>query len=177
LSGNIFVDGITDGSLLGPQYGSHGITDTFAAEFSPSGVLQRSNQLGQAREKIFATNLNLDKSENKIIACVTSAILTSEIKEHGVSDIFIAKFNLNTSLQEIIQIGKTDYSLTEEEFEVTKGGFLITGKMHGDIFNKSRKFLATIVNKFTLFRICNKNNTTILIFKLNGIACIIPFNH
>jgi hypothetical protein len=102
--GNVYVVGFTSGTL-GAQYGTHGTDDAFVSQFSSTGTLNWTSQLGAAGTITEGEDIVIDTSGNIYIVGYSAGVVGTQYGTHGTNDIFIAQFSSSGVLNWASQLG------------------------------------------------------------------------
>jgi hypothetical protein len=101
-NGNVYVAGITDGSLDGNTL--TGVTDLFVTKYDSSGVKQYTKQLGVAESYTYGTSVTTDDNDNVFVAGITDGGLDGNTLI-GTSDFFVTKYDSTGVKQYTKQLG------------------------------------------------------------------------
>lgn len=128
-SGNIYIAGVTYGSLGGPN---QGISDIFLAKYNTTGVQQWIRQIGTGGEDT-SLDVAVDSIGNIYLTGFTHASLGGS--HFGYSDIILIKYDVTGTQQWIRQIGTSaDETCYEVAVDSTGNIYLIgltTGSLGG----------------------------------------------
>jgi hypothetical protein len=126
LEGNVFVAGITNGSLDGNTLSASG-WDSFITKYSSSGVKQWTRQLSDDTGSIYGESLGSDSLNNIYIAGRTEADLNGTLT--GTYDAFVAKYNSAGSRVWVQQFGFAGLGMEASGIAVNRyGSSYITGE-------------------------------------------------
>ena len=151
-SGNVYVAGYTTGGLNGNALmGTDGFTDSFVAKYNSAGDLQYCNQLGVVGADTYGSSIAVDSSGNVYVAGDTTGGLGNNSLS-GVSDYFVAKYNISGVLQSTDQYGVTGATTVGNSVAVDAAGSVyLAGETSG-----------------TLYLDAHKGSTDLFIAKFNG---------
>lgn len=125
--GNVFIPGITAGSLGGPNAG---LNDAFVAKYDADGNLQWTRQLGTAGDEA-AVGSAADAAGNVYISGFTNGNLAGT--NAGNYDIFVAKYDANGNLQWTKQLGTSAYENSRGAAVDSLGNVYVSGYTAGSL--------------------------------------------
>ncbi len=125
-SGNVFIGGVTNGSLDGTNQGGD---DAFVAKYDSSGSLQWTRQWGTSATD-YAESLAVDSSGNVIFGGATNALLGGLNQGY---DALMAKYDSSGSLLWTEQLGTFDSDYGHSVDVDSAGNVLLCGKTSGSL--------------------------------------------
>lgn len=176
-TGNIYIAGsFKNGLLLGSHnYTSYGKEDIYIVKYSPSGQLLWSKHLG-SKGVDDCTGISLDPYDNLYVTGNYSDTFKTEnetFPSNGHTDIFIAKYNKDGSLEWIKSQGNQfrdySYDIVADNF----GNFYLTGTISTDsshlkLINYVFDNKDTLLTKGGMFYAKYKANGDLIWAKMNG---------
>jgi hypothetical protein len=150
-SGNVYVAGETTGGLDGNALiGGAGKSDSFVIKYSSDGVLQYTRQLGAPGADTYGRAVAVDSSGNVYVAGDTTGWLGANAQV-GVSDYFVAKYNINGDLQYTNQFGAVGKSTFGNSLTVDAAGSVYlagetSGKLYVDALTGTKDFFVAKFN-------------------------------
>ncbi|HEY9824140.1 MAG TPA: SBBP repeat-containing protein [Stenomitos sp.] len=124
-NGNVFITGITEGSLGGTNMG---LSDAWVAKFSPQGTLVWIKQLGTSWGDS-SSGVATDSSGNVFITGFTGGALGGT--NRGSGDAWVAKFSPQGTLMWKRQLGTLDREESNGVATDRNGNVFITGQTNG----------------------------------------------
>lgn len=125
--GNVFVSGLTFGSLGGPNAGQY---DAFVGRFDPAGNLQWIHQLGTIAFDA-SYGVSTDASGNVYISGSTWGGISGP--NLGSDDAFLSKFDETGNLQWTRQLGTPSYDVSSGVTADSMGNVYISGSTGGSL--------------------------------------------
>jgi hypothetical protein len=143
--GNLYVTGLTSGSVLGgaqgTQYGAHGFADVFVAKFNSGGVFEWSSQLGIAGQLTDGFGITIDAQGNLYVTGNTfgSVLGGAQGTQYGTfspgdQDVFVSKFNSSGVFQWSSQLGIAGQATVGFGITIdTQGNLYASGETSGSV--------------------------------------------
>ena len=143
LLGNVYISGVTHGSLGGPNAGSG---DAFLAKYDPNGTLQWTEQLGTSFSDE-SYGVSADSLGNVYISGTTYGSLGKPNCCSG--DAFLAKYDASGNFQWVEQLG-TSFSVDESHSVSADslGNVYISGSTEGSLGGPNAGNLDAFVTKY-----------------------------
>lgn len=129
LLGDVYITGITTGSLGGPYAGNE---DVFLAKYNAAGSLQWTEQLGtDGVDRSFG--ISADSLGNVYISGATTGGLNGPNAGSSGSDVFLAKYDAAGGLQWIEQLGTADGEYGIGVVADSLGNVVVSGRTGGSL--------------------------------------------
>lgn len=132
-NGNVYVSGLTGGSLGGPNV--TGSPDSYLAKYDSNGNQEWIRQFGTPALEYAFGNV-IDSDNNIYIAGATTGSLAAP-NPNGSMDAYIAKYDTNGNQLWIQQIESADFEETYHLAIDSKNNVYITGTTTGDLGGKN----------------------------------------
>ena len=140
--GNVFIPGITAGSLGGPNAG---LNDAFVAKFDAGGNLQWTRQLGTAGDEA-SVGCSADSEGNVYISGFTNGDLAGT--NAGNYDAFVAKYDANGNLRWTKQLGTSAYENSRGVSVDGLGNVYVSGWTAGSLGGPNAGEYDTFLTKY-----------------------------
>jgi uncharacterized delta-60 repeat protein len=125
--GNIYISGVTSGSLAGANQGS---ADAWVAKYNTTGALVWKRQLGSFRDD-YSRGVATDSKGNIYISGYTNGSLAGA--NQGVLDAWVAKYNTTGALVWKRQLGTSNDDSSQDVAIDSKGNVYISGETNGSL--------------------------------------------
>ncbi len=142
--GNVYISGLTYGSLGGPNAGQ---SDAFVAKYDASGALQWTEQLGTANWDE-SYGVSADSLGNVYISGLTYGSLGGP--NAGTNDTFLAKYDAAGALQWIEQLGTGSPDASYGVSADLAGNVYISGSTEGSLGGPNAGGIDAFVAKYAI---------------------------